>query len=73
MRWIVVWTNISYDTLSQDRIRNINDIPNLCTYFFVEPDWKSEEAAVLLKKLNKQALSKFRELYRFTRELASDS
>ncbi|CAO3684849.1 unnamed protein product [Umbelopsis vinacea] len=39
-----------------DRIRNINDIPSLCTYFFVEPDWKSEEAAVLLKKLNKQAL-----------------
>ncbi|GAB5592667.1 hypothetical protein Unana1_07567 [Umbelopsis nana] len=43
-------------TTIKDRIRNINDIPNLCSYFFVEPDWQSEEAVALLKKVNKQAL-----------------
>ncbi|CAO3670669.1 unnamed protein product [Umbelopsis ramanniana] len=40
----------------KDRIRNINDIPNLCSYFFVEPEWTSDEAAALYKKLNKSAL-----------------
>ncbi|KAI8576956.1 hypothetical protein K450DRAFT_254413 [Umbelopsis ramanniana AG] len=40
----------------KDRIRNINDIPNLCSYFFVEPEWKSDEAAALFKKLKKSAL-----------------
>ncbi|CAM0137276.1 Glutamate--tRNA ligase mitochondrial [Umbelopsis sp. WA50703] len=41
----------------KDRIRNIQDITNLCSYFFVEPDWKSQEAELFHKKLNKQALT----------------
>ncbi|KAL0089188.1 glutamyl-tRNA synthetase [Phycomyces blakesleeanus] len=39
-----------------DRIRNIRDIPQLCGYYFVEPDYDSDDAKALYKKLNKQAV-----------------
>ncbi|KAL0089911.1 glutamyl-tRNA synthetase [Phycomyces blakesleeanus] len=40
----------------KDRIRNIRDIPQLCGYYFVEPDYDSDDAKALYKKLNKQAV-----------------
>ncbi|KAI9032549.1 glutamyl-tRNA synthetase [Phycomyces nitens] len=39
-----------------DRIRNIHDIPQLCSYYFVEPDYASDDAKALYKKLTNQAV-----------------
>ncbi|KAG0175512.1 Glutamyl-tRNA synthetase [Apophysomyces sp. BC1034] len=43
------------DTI-KDRIRNIRDIPELCGYYFVKPDYTSADAKALRKKLNAQAI-----------------
>lgn len=57
MLWPKRSSSLNHQHVHQDRIRNIQDITNLCSYFFVEPDWKSPEAETFQKKLNKQALS----------------
>ncbi|OAD70314.1 hypothetical protein PHYBLDRAFT_156019 [Phycomyces blakesleeanus NRRL 1555(-)] len=43
-------------TSFETKIRNIRDIPQLCGYYFVEPDYDSDDAKALYKKLNKQAV-----------------
>ncbi|KAF7726470.1 Glutamyl-tRNA synthetase [Apophysomyces ossiformis] len=43
------------DTI-KDRIRNIRDIPDLCSYYFIEPNYASSEAIALKKKLNTRAM-----------------
>ncbi|KAI8084447.1 glutamyl-tRNA synthetase [Halteromyces radiatus] len=35
----------------KDRIRNVNDIPTLCIYYFLEPDYTTKDAMDLRKKL----------------------
>lgn len=40
----------------QERIRNINDIPTLCSYYFIKPDYTTKEATELEKKLKSRAL-----------------
>ncbi|KAI8329454.1 glutamyl-tRNA synthetase [Chlamydoabsidia padenii] len=41
----------------KDRIRIINDIPTLCGYYFVEPDYTTKDAVDLRKKLKPNALA----------------
>ncbi|KAI8889990.1 glutamyl-tRNA synthetase [Backusella circina FSU 941] len=43
------------DTI-KERIRNIGDIPQLCSYYFKEPDYQSNDAIGLKKKLKKGAV-----------------
>ncbi|KAG2206869.1 hypothetical protein INT47_007626 [Mucor saturninus] len=43
------------DTI-KERIRNISDIPSLCSYYFENPDYASADALALKKKLKKPAL-----------------
>ena len=38
--------------VSQGRITNLNDIPVLAPYFFVEPDYTSDEARKMLKSID---------------------
>jgi glutamyl-tRNA synthetase len=43
------------DTI-KERIRNIGDIPQLCSYYFKEPDYQSKDAIALKKKLKNGAI-----------------
>lgn len=43
------------DTI-KERIRNISDIPHLCSYYFKDPDYSSSDALALKKKLKQPAL-----------------
>ncbi|GAA5795598.1 hypothetical protein HPULCUR_000959 [Helicostylum pulchrum] len=43
------------DTI-KERIRNISDIPHLCSYYFKDPDYSSSDALTLKKKLKQPAL-----------------
>ncbi|TFY71407.1 hypothetical protein EVG20_g1615 [Dentipellis fragilis] len=36
----------------QGRLMNINDLPRLVPYFFVDPDWESDEAKAMFKGLS---------------------
>ncbi|KAI8384338.1 glutamyl-tRNA synthetase [Radiomyces spectabilis] len=40
----------------KDRIRNIQDIPRLCSYFFVDPDYTTAAAKTFKKKLKAPAI-----------------
>lgn len=42
----------------QERIRNISDIPQLCNYYFENPNYESADALALKKKLKQPALGK---------------
>lgn len=42
--------------LSQDRIRNIKEIPKLCEYFFVNPNYSSQESRSLRKIISNEIL-----------------
>lgn len=42
--------------LSQDRIRNIKEIPKLCEYFFVNPNYSSQESQSLRKIISNEIL-----------------
>lgn len=56
---------LSTDYLSQviktikERIRNISDIPSLCSYYFENPDYTSPDALALKKKIKQPALGMF--------------
>ncbi|SAM08104.1 hypothetical protein [Absidia glauca] len=41
----------------KERIRILNDIPTLCSYYFIEPDYTTKEAIDLRKKLKPNALA----------------
>lgn len=43
------------DTI-KERIRNVSDIPSLCSYYFENPDYTSADALALKKKLKQPAL-----------------
>lgn len=43
------------DTI-KERIRNLSDIPTLCSYYFEEPDYESTDALALKKKLKQPAM-----------------
>ena len=45
------------DTI-KERIRNVSDIPTLCSYYFVQPDFTSADAQTLKKKLKQPAIGK---------------
>ncbi|RUS23836.1 hypothetical protein BC938DRAFT_474546 [Jimgerdemannia flammicorona] len=47
---------VSVISTIKERIRNIADIPVLCGYFFVEPDYASAESLELRNKLGEDAL-----------------
>ncbi|CAG8561226.1 15023_t:CDS:10 [Funneliformis caledonium] len=38
-------------TVMKDRIRNIKDIPELCEYFFIEPNYHLKDSRLLRKKI----------------------
>jgi hypothetical protein len=40
----------------KERIRNIRDIPQLCSYYFENPNYESTDALALKKKLKQPAL-----------------
>ncbi|PHZ09221.1 glutamate--tRNA ligase [Rhizopus microsporus ATCC 52813] len=40
----------------KDRIRNIHDIPDLCSYYFIEPNYESKDAVTLRNKLKQPAI-----------------
>ncbi|CAO3702721.1 unnamed protein product [Rhizopus stolonifer] len=40
----------------KDRIRNIRDIPELCSYYFIEPDFQSNDTLAMKKKVKASAL-----------------
>lgn len=42
----------------KERIRNVSDIPTLCSYYFVQPDFTSADAQALKKKLKQPAIGK---------------
>lgn len=42
----------------KDRIRNIHDISDLCSYYFVEPNYESKDAMALKNKLKQPAIGK---------------
>ncbi|KAI8053682.1 glutamyl-tRNA synthetase [Gilbertella persicaria] len=41
----------------KERIRNISDIPQLCSYYFTQPDYTSTDAIALKKKLKQPAVA----------------
>ncbi|CAO0789497.1 unnamed protein product [Mucor circinelloides] len=43
------------DTI-KERIRNLSDIPKLCSYYFEEPNYESTDALALKKKLKQPAM-----------------
>lgn len=43
------------DTI-KERIRNLSDIPKLCSYYFEEPNYESTDALALKKKLKQPAV-----------------
>ncbi|KAI9274195.1 glutamyl-tRNA synthetase [Sporodiniella umbellata] len=43
----------------KDRIRNIRDIPELCSYYFTEPNYQSEDTLSMMKKVKAPALASF--------------
>ncbi|KAI8364334.1 glutamyl-tRNA synthetase [Choanephora cucurbitarum] len=57
------------DTI-KERIRNVSDIPTLCSYYFVQPDFTSADAQNLKKKLKKPAIDLIT-TNEFTHELSS--
>ncbi|RCH83454.1 Glutamyl-tRNA synthetase [Rhizopus stolonifer] len=40
----------------KDRIRNIRDVPELCSYYFIEPDFQSNDTLTMKKKVKASAL-----------------
>ncbi|OBZ86939.1 Glutamate--tRNA ligase [Choanephora cucurbitarum] len=57
------------DTI-KERIRNVSDIPTLCSYYFVQPDFTSADAQTLKKKLKQPAIDLIT-TNEFTHELSS--
>lgn len=47
----------------QERIDIVTELPEVYPYFFLKPDLESNEAASMLKKLDKRALSKHWSVY----------
>jgi glutamyl/glutaminyl-tRNA synthetase len=43
----------------KERIRNISDIPHLCSYYFENPNYTTPDALALKKKLKQSALGMY--------------